>query len=80
MAARFNLDWMNKEEYKDWLLPEHSDNTKGRCKFCRKTFSLSNMGEPSLKSHAQGKKHQGILQRREKNPSVMGFLKKKDVA
>ena len=80
MAARFNLDWMNKEEYKDWLLPEHSDNTKARCKFCRKTFSLSNMGEPSLKSHAQGKKHQSILQRSEKNPSVMGFLEKKDVA
>ena len=24
MAARFNLDWMNKEEYKDWLLPEQT--------------------------------------------------------
>ena len=80
MAARFNLDWMNKEEYKDWLLPEQSDNTKARCKFCRRTFSLSNMGEPSLKSHAQGKKHQSIIQRSEKNPSVKGFLEKKDVA
>ena len=38
------------------------------------------MGEPSLKSHAQGKKHQGILQRSEKNPSVLGLLEKKDVA
>ena len=80
MAARFNLDWMNKEEYKDWLLPEQSDNTKARCKFCRRTFSLSNMGEPSLKSHAHGKKHQSIIQRSEKNPSVKGFLEKKDVA
>ena len=79
MAARFNLDWMNKEEYKDWLLPEQSDNTKARCKFCRRTFSLSNMGEPSLKSYAQGKKHQSIIQRSEKNPSVKGFLEKKDV-
>ena len=50
MAARFNLEWMSKEEYKDWLLPEDSDNTKARCKLCRKTFSLSNMGEHSLKS------------------------------
>ena len=46
MAARFNLEWMSKEEYKDWLLPEDSDNTKARCKLCRKTFSLSNMREP----------------------------------
>ena len=80
MAARFNLDWMNKEEYKDWLLPEQSDNTNARCKFCRRTFSLSNMGEPSLKSHVQGKKHQSIIQRSEKNPSVKGFSEKKDVA
>ena len=80
MAARFNLEWMSKEEYKDWLLPEDSDNTKERCKLCRKTFSLSNMGEPSLKSHAQGKKHQSIIQRSEKNPSVIGFWKKEQVA
>ena len=38
------------------------------------------MGEPSLKSDPQGRKHQSILQRSEKNPSVMGFLEKKDVA
>ena len=44
MTARFNLEWMSKEEYKDWLLPEDSDNTKARCKLCRKTFPLSNMG------------------------------------
>ena len=80
MAARFNLEWMSKEEYKDWLLPEDSGNTKARYKLCRKTFSLSNMGEPSLKSHAQGKKHQSIIQRSEKNPSVMGFWKKEQVA
>ena len=80
MAARFNVEWMSKEEYKDWLLPEDSDNTKARCKLCRKTSSLSNMGESSLKSHAQGKKHQSIIQRSEKNPSVMGFGKKEQVA
>ena len=71
---------MTKEEYRDWLLPEDSDNTGARCKLCRKTFSLSNMGEPSLKSHAQGKKHQSIVQKSEKNPAVMGFWKKEQVA
>ena len=38
------------------------------------------MGEPSLKSHVQGKKHQSILPRSEKNPSVVGFWKKEQVA
>ena len=28
MAIRFNKEWMDKVEYKDWLLPELSNNTK----------------------------------------------------
>ena len=46
----------------------------------QKIFSLSNMEKPSLRSHAQGKRHQSIIHRSEKNPSVMGILEKKDVA
>ena len=55
MAIRFDKEWMDKVEYKDWLLPEPSDNTKAKCRLCMRSFSLSNMGEPALKSHAQGK-------------------------
>ena len=50
-----------KFEYKDWLLPEPSNNTKAKCRLCMRSFSLSNMGEPALKSHAQGKKHQNAV-------------------
>ena len=31
MTARFNLDWMNKAEYKDWLEPDPVDNTNAQC-------------------------------------------------
>ena len=72
MAIKFNKEWMDKVEYKDWLLPEPSNNTKAKCRFCMRSFSLSNMGEPALKSHAQGKWASG------KNTSVWGFLKKDD--
>ena len=44
-TSRFNIDWLSRGEYKNWLLPEDSDPTKARCKIYRKTFSLSNMGE-----------------------------------
>ena len=74
MAIRFNKEWMDKVEYKDWLLPEPSNNTKAKCR----SFSLSNMGEPALKSHAQGKKHQNAAKTSGKNTSVWGFLKKDD--
>ena len=50
MAIRFNKEWMDKVEYKDWLLPEPSNNTKAKCRLCMRSFSLSNMGEPALKS------------------------------
>ena len=57
-TSRFNTGWLSREEHKDWLLPEESGNTKARCKICKKIFSISNMGETAVKSHAEGKKHQ----------------------
>ena len=68
----------DKVEYKDWLLPETSNNTKAKCRLCMRSFSLSNMGKPALKSHAQGKKHQNAVKTSRKNTSVRGFLKKDD--
>ena len=78
MAIRFNKEWMDKVEYKDWLLSEPSNNTKAKCRLCMRSFSLSNMGESSLKSHAQWKKHQNTVKTSGKNTSVWGFLKKDD--
>ena len=76
MAIRFNKEWMDKVEYKDWLLPEPSNNNKAKCRLCMRSFSLSNMGEPALRSHAQGKKHHNTVRTSGKNTSVWGFLKK----
>ena len=45
MTARFNTAWMSKEEYKCWLQPVPSDNTRAKCTLCMKTISLPNMGE-----------------------------------
>ena len=78
MAIRFNKEWIDKVEYRDWLLPEPSNNTKVKCRLCMRSFSLSSMGEPALKSHAQGKKHQNAVKTSGKNTSVWGFLKKDD--
>ena len=75
MTARFNKEWMGRVEFKDWLLPEPSDNTKAKCIFCKRSFSLSNMGEPAIKSHAQGKKHQNAVKGTGKSTSVLYFLK-----
>ena len=52
----FQNDWLKNADLKDWLLPADK-KTQARCKRCRKTFELSNMGVQALKSHAVGKKH-----------------------
>ena len=53
---------MDKVEYKDWLLPEPSNNTKAKCRLCMRSFSLSNMGEPGLKSCTGKEKKMSQLQ------------------
>ena len=76
-TSRFNTDWLSREEYNDWLLPEESDNTKARCK---KAFSLSNMREISVKSHAARKKYTSSVKVSQRTGSVSEFFKKKGVS
>ena len=79
-TSRFNTEWLSREEYKDWLLPEESDNTKPRSKICKKTFSLSNMGETAVRSHAEGKKHASRMKLSQRTESVSDFFKKIEVS
>ena len=76
MTARFNTAWMSKEEYKSWLQPVPSDNTRAKCTLCMKTISLSNMGEKAIKSHATGQKHKVACQLKSQS-SISYLLKKK---
>ena len=75
-TSRFNIDWLSRGEYEDWLLPEDSDLTKARCKICRKTFSLSNMGEKVVRNHAEGHKHASSLKVSQGIGHVSDFLKR----
>lgn len=48
----FNKMWLEKLEYKEWLL--ESGRNKARCSVCSKEFDISNMGEAAVKVHMQG--------------------------
>lgn len=52
----FNVTWLSSEKYKNWLAAD-SDASRARCKLCKKSFDISNMGEAALASHAKGVKH-----------------------
>ena len=54
----FQADWLLNDESKIWLASAPQDNTKARCKLCKKSFGLSNTGKAALISHqTNSKKH-----------------------
>ena len=64
---------MSKDQYKVGLTSVPEDNTKGKCKLCVKTFSLSNMGAQALKIHTAVKKDSTVMTKTQKTSSVSDF-------
>lgn len=53
----FNSAWLQDENFSSWLKKDNNNTNAAYCKFCMKSFSLSNMGRQALLSHASGNKH-----------------------
>ena len=53
--------WLDNPEFKDWIEKVDNCTSKARCKVCRKTIDLSNMGTRALKSHAKGLRHKDLV-------------------
>ena len=68
----FQERWLSDKRFKDWLVPTQTKR-EARCKRCKKSFALLNMGVQALKSHAKGKKHKQLC------AAVAVFLKTKPV-
>lgn len=58
-----NPDWVKAEisEYASWIRAGPNDATRAHCAACQKTFSLSNMGNTAVSSHAASKRHQAAV-------------------
>ena len=81
MAARFNLEWMSKEEYKDWLLTEDSGNTKAICKTLQKNIFFIQHGRTfSEKSCTRKEASESHTEKWEESLSDGFFWKKEQVA
>lgn len=55
-VCKFNRDWLNDPEYKDWLR-EVPDAKRAKCNLCQKDINLASMGISAVKSHARGDMH-----------------------
>ena len=69
----FSHDWLSNPEFKMWLVEVPGDNKLARCKHCKKSFNLSNMGRQALVSHGTGQKYQNIIK------SISVFTKQKHI-
>ena len=76
-ACRYNVSWESIPEYKEWLGPDPKDSAAARCKVCRKTFNIANMGEAALKSHMKPSKDKSKPTKHEKNIKAVSGKEKK---
>ena len=59
--CKFQNSWLNKEQYKGWLLKEPSDIHSARCSACLKSFKVENMVESALVSHTKSAGHKQAI-------------------
>ena len=57
----FSDAWVSDEEFKLWIIPVAGDKHSFRCRFCKKTRNLSNMGKTAIRTHAEGQRHKQLL-------------------
>lgn len=77
-VTKFNPRWLDPIDFPDfagWLTSADKDSKSAHCKFCRKTFSLSNMGVGAIKCHAKGREHSNIAKNRSLG-ALSDFFKK----
>ena len=54
--CHFQSNWKLNPDY-HWLQEEEKNLFYAKCSICKKSFSLSNMGESAVKSHLNSAKH-----------------------
>ena len=60
----FDDEWLQIDEFKDWLRKVDDDHNKYRCILCKKTNLLSSSGKATLTEHAEGAQHKEIVKRK----------------
>ncbi|CAL8259798.1 unnamed protein product [Gadus morhua 'NCC'] len=61
--CKFQVAWLSKDIYKDWLVKDPQDIQLARCKACCKAIKLQTMGEAALTSHAAGCGHKAAVRK-----------------
>lgn len=55
---KFRFEWLKKEEFKTWLMPDKENNYKAYCRFCKVSFTSE---LTVIKNHKTSEKHSLIF-------------------
>ena len=56
-------NWLQEDEFKQWLKEIDGDNMKFSCTICKKTLSLSSSGRGAVADHAETSNHKDLLKK-----------------
>lgn len=71
--CKFQDAWLSDPQYNKWI-ERGSSSSEAKCKACKKTFAVQNMGEAAVKSHMKSKKHVDAVKDESSNASLRNFL------
>lgn len=55
--CKFNHEWLQMDQYKDWLVPVAGDEHEAKCKLCVKSFKIGVGGKHHVDSHQKSVGH-----------------------
>lgn len=60
-STKYSKGWEQTPEFKDWLAPVSSNQSKAKCLWCNSEFSVANGGKSDVTGHSKSKKHLEIV-------------------
>ncbi|XP_078535996.1 uncharacterized protein LOC144822404 [Lissotriton helveticus] len=75
--TKFDLSWMQAEQYKGIIVPVKTDPYSFRCLICEKIVSCGHQGEFDLKRHISGRVHTSLQGTKIKVNPISGYMSMK---
>lgn len=74
--SSFREEWLQEENYKEWLQKVDTDECMCKCRICNISFTVKYDGVKAVNKHLQSERHKANITTQKKNQSLLKFLPK----
>ena len=74
--SSFREEWLQDENYKEWLQKVDSDECMCKCRICSISFTVKYDGVKAVNKHLQSERHKTNIITQKQNQSLLKFLPK----